>query len=332
MNEILLATGKERSTVDGRRRPRIYWLITAFILVSLRGAFAQPCSGRLQTVPYPIQEAYQRLCRNLAQEGYQIQGRASGNQSLLVTASKHGRIHSIFLRPKSPLATEICFPEGMLAVPLSPPTPMTSSKRTRSRLRPILGNAAGEDRSIPQPVLEQLSAAVCLEAVVGDKRIQFSGVSINGKGWILSTAHDLGNSRKVRILLADGDERTGTVVRKDPGSDLMLIVADRASDGWVSMKRRRRLLAVGEAVYSISCPFGLQGTIHQGVINGPPRRTNGQALWQVDMEVFPGSSGGPVFDEDGRFVGLIKGRFRGTTTIGFVIPMETIEVFLTGGT
>jgi serine protease Do len=48
------------------------------------------------------------------------------------------------------------------------------------------------------------------------------------------------------------------------------------------------------------------------------------------MEIHPGSSGSPVFDANGRLVGIVKGRYRGTNSIGFVIPLETITSFMNG--
>jgi serine protease Do len=50
--------------------------------------------------------------------------------------------------------------------------------------------------------------------------------------------------------------------------------------------------------------------------------------WQVNMEIHPGSSGSPVFDVQGNLVGIVKGRYRGTKSIGFLIPLETIIAFV----
>ena len=51
--------------------------------------------------------------------------------------------------------------------------------------------------------------------------------------------------------------------------------------------------------------------------------------WRVMlMEILPGSSGGPVFDREGNFVGMVKGRFRGAGKVGFLIPLETIIEFV----
>jgi serine protease Do len=48
------------------------------------------------------------------------------------------------------------------------------------------------------------------------------------------------------------------------------------------------------------------------------------------MEIHIGSSGSPVFDVQGNLVGIVKGRYRGTQTIGFLIPLETIIAFVKG--
>jgi serine protease Do len=46
------------------------------------------------------------------------------------------------------------------------------------------------------------------------------------------------------------------------------------------------------------------------------------------METPPGSSGSPVFDREGKMVAMIKGRYRGTHSTGFLIPLETVVKFL----
>ena len=85
---------------------------------------------------------------------------------------------------------------------------------------------------------------------------------------------------------------------------------------------------MGDRVYSIGCPNNLNGLVFQGTVNSPPRLVNNQLLWQVNMETHPGSSGSPVFDGNGKFFGVVKGRYRGTDTIGFLIPFKTVNRFL----
>ena len=84
----------------------------------------------------------------------------------------------------------------------------------------------------------------------------------------------------------------------------------------------------GELIYAVGCPMEMRNTIRIGVINGPARRYQNISLWQAHLKVQPGSSGSPVFDYLGNLIGLIKGRYRGTDTIGFIIPLDTIMGFL----
>ena len=102
-------------------------------------------------------------------------------------------------------------------------------------------------------------------------------------------------------------------------------VGDRA---FVSLSTGRNLLGMGENIYAIGCPSNLRGTIAPGTIAGPPRLVNDLPLWQVAMDIFPGSSGSPVFDAQGRVMAMVKGRYRGTASVGFLTPMETIIAFL----
>ena len=53
-------------------------------------------------------------------------------------------------------------------------------------------------------------------------------------------------------------------------------------------------------------------------------------LWQVTMETLPGSSGSPVFDTAGRLVAMVRGRYRGTESVGFLTPWDTMKEFLQG--
>jgi serine protease Do len=105
----------------------------------------------------------------------------------------------------------------------------------------------------------------------------------------------------------------------------------RTFDVVVSLMSGRRSPRVGERIFSLPCPAGNRGAARIGVVDDPPALVNGQPLWQVNLPVSPGDSGSPVFDADGRLVGMVKGRFRGTGTRGFLIPLDTIRDFLRKG-
>jgi serine protease Do len=96
----------------------------------------------------------------------------------------------------------------------------------------------------------------------------------------------------------------------------------------VSLSDGRNLLENGETVYSVGCPGNQPGQLSSGIVDGPPRRLKNRLLWQVIMRIDPGSSGSPVFDDRGRLVAMVKGRFRGSSTVGFLTPLDTIMDFL----
>jgi serine protease Do len=96
----------------------------------------------------------------------------------------------------------------------------------------------------------------------------------------------------------------------------------------VSLQDGRYLLRNGEPLFAVTCPVNNISGIQPGFLDGPPRRVQGLPLWQVRMHIAHGSSGSPVFDAQGRLAAIITGRFRGTDSIGFLIPFETLLHFL----
>jgi serine protease Do len=120
----------------------------------------------------------------------------------------------------------------------------------------------------------------------------------------------------------------GYLFTLDPIQDLALISINKQFNASIPIFVSRELLSMGEKIYSVSCTLNQISSIHYGFISGPPRRANGLPLWQVSMKVFLGDSGSPVFEKQGNLVGIVKCRYRGTDSIGFIIPLETIAEFL----
>jgi S1-C subfamily serine protease len=145
---------------------------------------------------------------------------------------------------------------------------------------------------------------------------------------IVSTAHDLNTIRAITVTLNNGKELKGDLIKIDPHRDLILLDSHLNGEASISLENGRRFLKNGEKIYTIGCPRNAQRTIHSGVIDGPLRNAGGSPLWQVTMETLPGSSGSPVFDSQGNLAAVVKGRYRGTDSTGFLIPLETIIEFL----
>lgn len=154
-----------------------------------------------------------------------------------------------------------------------------------------------------------------------------SGVIVRPDGVIVTNYHVVAQSDEIRVNVADGRSFPADLVGADAASDLAVLriaADDLPSADWGNSDA----LEVGEMVWAIGNPFGLDRTVTYGIVSGTGRRgvldNPFQEFLQTDASVNPGNSGGPLVDVHGRIVGIttaIVGRaYRG---IGFAIPSST---------
>ncbi|MDA8141391.1 MAG: serine protease [Desulfobacteraceae bacterium] len=181
---------------------------------------------------------------------------------------------------------------------------------------------------VPNEVRNQLNAVVCIYSDRNGAPLQVSGFALDRSGLILTTAHDLKMGHAVSVRLHNGHEKEGRVIKLDADLDLCLIQMKGRLDQVVSLDHGRYLTGEKEKLFALSCAQGKMAEIQSGMLDGPPRRVEGTVLLQVRLHIEPGSSGSPILDDHGRLTGVVKGRFRGTNMIGFVIPFDTVLQFL----
>ncbi len=153
-----------------------------------------------------------------------------------------------------------------------------------------------------------------------------SGVIIDAaKGYVLTNDHVSHGAFRIVVVLHDGRERPVHEVRRDPRSDLALLVIDPqglTQADWGDSDS----IEIGDWVLAIGQPFGLSGTVTAGIISGKGRGigdSSNEDLIQTDAAINPGNSGGPLVDLDGRIIGintLIKTRRGGNEGVGFAVP------------
>lgn len=307
------------------RPNKLLILVLSFVLIGIP-LFAET-EGSLKLYPLPITELEGALFRWLTHSGFEVRRTSLKMGQVQLNAVKAKENWQIFLKPRSPLATEV---QARYSVGEQP---------DEARLQELWGYISRYTKGpsvekwdayqgIPTAVLSQIESVVCIRARAKNEDIQLSGFIVDQDGLIICTAHDLKGVRDIRVVLYDGRELKGHLVKMDPRRDLTLIDTNLKSTTFISLAKGRNLLGMGERLYSVGCPVNLGGTVHPGIINGPPRLVNDLPLWQVNMQIQPGSSGSPVFDAQGNLVAIIKGRYRGTESVGFLIPFETIIEFV----
>ena len=146
-----------------------------------------------------------------------------------------------------------------------------------------------------------------------------SGVLVDPSGVIVTNLHVVEGDASATVTLANGDvyddvqviavdERRDIVIIKIAGFQLPTVEFGD-SDGVV----------VGEGVYAIGSPQGLALTISDGIISGKRRSPGdeGSQVLQTTAAISPGSSGGGLFNENGRLVGITTYRMSGGESLNF---------------
>lgn len=287
---------------------------------------AAPPGSRL--FPYPIKESEIRVVDWLERRGFSLQRTRLKTGVLEINGLKNREQWRIFLTPRSSLATRI-IADYSIAGKLEPEKirELWSSLAVNIK-RPGSEDHPNSSQFVPAEILLHMESVACIRAQLDDREVQFSGFIINRNGLIICTAHDLEGIQKIYVSLFDGREYGARIIKKDLRRDLMLVRINLKLDSFIPFKEGRNLIGMGEQLYTVGCPVSLGGTVHSGFVNGPPRRVEGLPLWQVDLDILPGSSGSPVFDIQGNLVGMVKGRYRGTKSVGFLIPIETMTAFM----
>ena len=158
-----------------------------------------------------------------------------------------------------------------------------------------------------------------------------TGVIVNADGAILTALHVVEGAGAIKIRYADGTETVATVGGSDPARDIAVLAPQKLPETLVPAVLGGGA-QVGDAVVAIGNPLGLTASTTSGVISGLDRvMTRDDAddvpgLIQFDAAVNPGSSGGPLIDDQGQVTGIVialanpteAGTFIG---IGFAVPI-----------
>jgi serine protease Do len=87
-------------------------------------------------------------------------------------------------------------------------------------------------------------------------------------------------------------------------------------------------LAVGERVFAIGSPLGLERTVTEGMISTKTRQMAGELYLQTTAQINPGNSGGPLFNMRGEVIGVTNMKITFGEGLGFAIPIESVKYFL----
>jgi S1-C subfamily serine protease len=162
-----------------------------------------------------------------------------------------------------------------------------------------------------------------------------SGIVLDKQGHVLTNYHVVENAREIQVLLFDGSSHTGRLVGFDPATDVAVLKVDAPASLLVPVAFGTSTnLRVGQRVFAIGNPFGLERTLTTGIISSLNRslptksgRTI-KSIIQTDAAINPGNSGGPLLDSGSRLIGMntaIASRTGQSSGVGFAIPVSTLS-------
>jgi S1-C subfamily serine protease len=192
-----------------------------------------------------------------------------------------------------------------------------------------------EDEEIPlfdavvEPVKQSYSAQDLFERVIDtvvgisdDGRLYGSGVIVDDKGGIVTNRHVVGVASKVKVRLNSGEEYIGELLASYKDTDLAFISIPYKTESFVPLSGQANL-KIGQTLYAIGHPMGLQNTITRGIVSALNREIDGLNYIQTDASINPGNSGGPLFNEQAELVGINTMILHASQGLGFAIPSET---------
>ena len=165
-----------------------------------------------------------------------------------------------------------------------------------------------------------------------------SGFILNEEGYLITNFHVIEGETQlsVEVYHAKGEQLDRQVYKQikiiamNKFQDLALLkITDKEAGKFSRVSLGDSdALAVGERVFAIGSPLGLERTVTEGIVSTKTRELQGSLYLQTTAQINPGNSGGPLFNLRGEVVGVTNMKIAFGEGIGFAIPAEAVKYFL----
>ena len=162
-----------------------------------------------------------------------------------------------------------------------------------------------------------------------------SGIVIDKQGHVLTNFHVVEGAQEIQAVLYDGSSHDASLVGVDPVTDVAVLRVEAPAELLVPVQfGSSNDLKVGQKVFAIGNPFGLERTLTTGIISSLNRSLPTRAgrtiksIIQTDAAINPGNSGGPLLDSGSLLIGMttaIASRTGQSSGVGFAIPVGTLK-------
>jgi len=196
------------------------------------------------------------------------------------------------------------------------------------------GRPGSEEQSVRELVKQLGEAVVQVRAPSG----LGSGFILNEEGYLITNFHVIEGETQLSVEVyhvrnGQLDRRSYKQIRivaMNKFQDLSLLkIEDKDAPKFASVPLGDSdVLAVGERVFAIGSPLGLERTVTEGIVSTKTRQLMGELYLQTTAQINPGNSGGPLFNLRGEVVGVTNMKLAFGEGLGFAIPVEAVRYFL----
>lgn len=186
----------------------------------------------------------------------------------------------------------------------------------------------------PEDIFAQWSPGVLLVQGIGPFGLPQSsgtGFIVNSVGLFVTNFHVIEHALEVTVKLKDGREfKVSGSVELNRGLDLAILKIDATSLVTVPLGDSDAM-RVGQPVFAIGNPMGLEQTISDGLISAIRGDTPDEKIFQITAPISPGSSGGPLFNLNGEVIGITFAQLTQGQNLNFAIPINAAKPFIKDG-
>lgn len=199
----------------------------------------------------------------------------------------------------------------------------------------------GDNVSLPQLFSQVRNSVVVVEGLIPQydlfgrlyyTQVQGSGFAYNAAGQmvILTNYHVVADTTTVTVTFTTGEEYPASILESNPLADLALLSTNAPQETYKPLEIvTSSKLKVGDPVIVVGTPYGLEGSMSEGIISALNRTiiteeyTIGNVI-QTTAPINPGNSGGPLLNYQGQVLGIVTAIIQDSQGIGFAIPSDTI--------
>jgi hypothetical protein len=185
--------------------------------------------------------------------------------------------------------------------------------------------AGAADLTASQVYARSIDAVCSVVALQGGKPVRFgSGFVVSSEGLVATNQHVVEGASAIQVKCGRQQSAPGTIERTFGKADLVVIRAKQLSVKPLALSTLNPAKLIGQPVYVIGSPAGLEGTISNGLLSGV-RNIIGSTLIQISAPISHGSSGGPVLLSDGKVIGIAAAGLAEGQNLNFALPASLLR-------